>query len=100
MTRSHVSGVFRCLLAAVWIAGAWAGVALGEDAGTTAEAADGAATTGDTSKDLSMSLTYAAPELIPTLRQNPNYFGSPWQHEGGLLERSDVKPESGKETVK
>ncbi len=77
MTHAHLSGAFRCLLAAVWIAGVWAGSTLGEDAGTTTESADGAATTGDTSKDLSMSLTYAAPELIPTLRQNPNYFGSP-----------------------
>jgi len=100
MTRSYHSGRFRCLLAIVWVGCAWAGVAHSEDAeprptAETNETPPASAAAGDTDKDLSMSLTHAAPGLIPSLRLHPDYFGSPWQKEGGPLERSALSGDWG-----
>ena len=38
----------------------------------------------------STSLTTAAPEILVMMRRYPDYFGSPWHRDGGILERGSL----------
>jgi len=75
---------------------AWQCETYAEDAAPAA--ADKAQQTGDVADgDVAemVSLTQAAPQLLPMLRQYPDYFGSPWHRQGSLFERSSLSGDWG-----